>query len=100
VLELATNRYQSGVVSYLEVLEAQREVFDAEMALLELSRERIMGDLDLYMALGGGFPGEDPTLGDGGGQPERSERAPTGSGASAASPGAATSGAAGPGPSK
>jgi hypothetical protein len=99
VLELATNRYQSGVVSYLEVLEAQREVFDAEMALLELSRERIMGDLDLYMALGGGFPGEDPTLGD----EARPERNPTGSeasGASAAGPGAATSGAAGPGPSK
>lgn len=62
VLELASNRYQSGVVSYLEVLEAQREVFEAEMALLELRRESLFNDLSLYAALGGGFPYEASTL--------------------------------------
>jgi Cu(I)/Ag(I) efflux system outer membrane protein len=58
VLDLAANRYQSGVVSYLEVLAAQREVFDAEMTLLEIKREEIFNDLSLYTALGGGFPSD------------------------------------------
>jgi outer membrane protein TolC len=62
VLELAMNRYQSGAVSYLEVLEAQRDVFEAEMTLLDLARERLFNDLSLYLALGGGFPGEPSTL--------------------------------------
>ncbi|MDR2456209.1 MAG: TolC family protein, partial [Deltaproteobacteria bacterium] len=62
VLELAANRYQSGVVSYLEVLEAQREVFEAEMTLIELRREFLFNDLSLYVALGGGFPEEPSTL--------------------------------------
>jgi outer membrane protein TolC len=56
VLELASNRYQSGVISYLEVLEAQRDVYDAEMVLLEIKREQIFNDIALYTALGGGFP--------------------------------------------
>jgi Cu(I)/Ag(I) efflux system outer membrane protein len=58
VLELASNRYQSGVISYLEVLEAQRDVFEAEMVLLEIKREQIFNDIALYSALGGGFPSE------------------------------------------
>jgi Cu(I)/Ag(I) efflux system outer membrane protein len=62
-LELASGRYQSGSLSYLDVLEAQREVFDAEMALLEARREALFNDLSLYVALGGGFPEEPPTLG-------------------------------------
>jgi Cu(I)/Ag(I) efflux system outer membrane protein len=55
VLELASNRYQSGVISYLEVLEAQRDVYDAEMTLLEIKREQVFNDISLYTALGGGF---------------------------------------------
>ncbi|MDR1657554.1 MAG: efflux transporter outer membrane subunit [Deltaproteobacteria bacterium] len=62
VLELATNRYQSGVISYLEVLEAQRDVFEGEMTLLGLRREQIFNDLSLYSALGGGFPDEPSTM--------------------------------------
>jgi Cu(I)/Ag(I) efflux system outer membrane protein len=56
VLELATSRYQSGAVSYLEVLDAQREVFEAEKALLELKRNQAVNDISLYVTLGGGFP--------------------------------------------
>jgi Cu(I)/Ag(I) efflux system outer membrane protein len=88
VLELATSRYQSGVISYLEVLEAQRNVFDAEMALLELRREQLYNDLSLYVALGGGFPEDRSTLdpGYGRGSPPDA-KAPGESGAGPASEG-------------
>jgi NodT family efflux transporter outer membrane factor (OMF) lipoprotein len=59
VLELATNRYQNGVISYLEVLEAQRNVLEAEQELLEIKREAISNDIAIYFALGGGFPEDD-----------------------------------------
>ncbi|MDR1395333.1 MAG: efflux transporter outer membrane subunit [Deltaproteobacteria bacterium] len=66
VLELAQNRYQSGTVSYLEVLEAQREVFEAERNLLAVRRSQLLNEIRLYLALGGGLddgpraPGEEP----------------------------------------
>jgi Cu(I)/Ag(I) efflux system outer membrane protein len=62
VLELAENRYQNGVISYLEVLEAQRNVLEAELELLEIKREQIFNDISLYSAMGGGFPEEDEDL--------------------------------------
>jgi Cu(I)/Ag(I) efflux system outer membrane protein len=55
VLELAANRYQNGALSYLEVLEAQREVFEAQMATLDIRRSQILNDIKLYLALGGGL---------------------------------------------
>ncbi|MDR1545702.1 MAG: efflux transporter outer membrane subunit [Deltaproteobacteria bacterium] len=58
VQELAVNRYQSGAVSYLEVLDAQRSVFEAEMALLEIRVAQLMNETALYRALGGGLDGE------------------------------------------
>jgi Cu(I)/Ag(I) efflux system outer membrane protein len=59
VLELATNRYQNGVIGYLEVLEAQRSVLEAELDLLEIKSDWILNDISLFAALGGGFPRED-----------------------------------------
>ncbi|MDR2387122.1 MAG: efflux transporter outer membrane subunit [Deltaproteobacteria bacterium] len=59
VLELASNRYQNGVISYLEVLEAQRSVLEAELDLLEIKKDWIFNDLALFAALGGGFPREE-----------------------------------------
>ena len=53
VLELAQNRYQNGAISYLEVLEAQREAYEAEMAILGALRAQILNDVRLYLALGG-----------------------------------------------
>lgn len=55
VLELATKRYISGVVSYLEVLDAQRGVFQAEQDLLDIRREQLVNEINLYSALGGGL---------------------------------------------
>lgn len=55
VLSLATNRYTNGVVSYLEVLDAQRGVFQAEQDLLDIRRDQLVNEISLYSALGGGL---------------------------------------------
>lgn len=53
--ELATLRYQNGVANYLEVLDAQRELFAAEQQALLTRREQLTNAVDLYVALGGGL---------------------------------------------
>jgi Cu(I)/Ag(I) efflux system outer membrane protein len=55
VLELALNRYRSGAESYLEVLDAQRGVWEAQLNLLNLRREQLLNEVSLYSALGGGL---------------------------------------------
>lgn len=53
--ELARRRYEAGVVSYLEVLDAERNLFAAEQALLQVRRAEEANLIALYVALGGGF---------------------------------------------
>jgi multidrug efflux system outer membrane protein len=55
VLRLAELRYRSGYSSYLEVLDAQRNLLEAERARLAALRERQIAIVDLYKALGGGW---------------------------------------------
>lgn len=54
-LQLAQQRYDSGVASYIEVLDAQRELFDAELSLVQARQLRLTNTIDLYRALGGGL---------------------------------------------
>ena len=54
-LKLADLRYQSGVASSLDVLDAQRELFSAEQALVQARLLRLTNAIDLYRALGGGL---------------------------------------------
>ncbi|HEX6994478.1 MAG TPA: efflux transporter outer membrane subunit [Gammaproteobacteria bacterium] len=56
--ELARRRYDAGVVSYLEVLDAERNLFDAEQALLQVRRAEAANLIALYVALGGGVTAE------------------------------------------
>jgi multidrug efflux system outer membrane protein len=66
--ELATLRYRNGIASYLEVLDAQRELFAAEQQALLTRREQLTNAVDLYVALGGGLDNpSDPRTADGGG---------------------------------
>lgn len=51
---LARTRYREGVVGYLEVLDAERNLFDAEQALLVVRRAELENLVALYVALGGG----------------------------------------------
>ena len=53
-LRLAEARYQAGVSSYLEVLDAQRESYSARQAALQVRRTLLSSAAQLYKALGGG----------------------------------------------
>ncbi len=52
---LATLRYDNGYSNYLEVLDAERALFSAELALAESRRAHLSASVDLYRALGGGW---------------------------------------------
>ena len=51
---LATLRYRNGVAGYLEVLDAERELFAAEQQTVATRREQLANAVALYVALGGG----------------------------------------------
>ena len=53
--ELAEDRYNSGLESFVTVLESQRRSLDAESALLSVRRERLDSRVDLHLSLGGGL---------------------------------------------
>lgn len=55
---LSTERYNKGVTSYLEVLESQRQAFDAELALAQTNQQYLSAHILLYKALGGGWLSE------------------------------------------
>ncbi len=54
-VHLANLRYESGLSSYFEVLEAQQQLFPAELALARARRDRLVAVVNLYRALGGGW---------------------------------------------
>ena len=54
-LDLAMHQYVNGSISYLEVLEAQRTVFQIELDLLSIRRDQLANEISLYSALGGGL---------------------------------------------
>jgi multidrug efflux system outer membrane protein len=56
VVALAELRYRGGVAAYLEVLDAQRSLFDAELAETSAQRDEVLGLIQIYKALGGGWP--------------------------------------------
>jgi outer membrane protein, multidrug efflux system len=54
IAALARTRYIEGVVSYIEVLDAERNLFASEQQLLRLRRANVENLVALYVALGGG----------------------------------------------
>lgn len=52
---LSRARYDGGVTSYLEVLDSERSLFDAELAESITRRARLTAVVQLYRALGGGW---------------------------------------------
>jgi multidrug efflux system outer membrane protein len=62
VVELSELRYRGGVAAYLEVLDAQRSLFDAEIDEVSSASEHLGSWIELYKALGGGWtPPEEAT---------------------------------------
>ncbi len=55
---LANIRYRGGVSSYLEVLDSERQLFDAELGLVRSNRDELLAVVRLYRALGGGWQDE------------------------------------------
>lgn len=53
-LELAQRRYTRGVADYLDVLDAQRELFAAQQSEIALRLQEASNLVSLYKALGGG----------------------------------------------
>ena len=56
---LAGIRYTGGVTPYLEVLDSERQLFDAELGLVRLQRDELLAVVRLYKALGGGWQGSE-----------------------------------------
>lgn len=57
-LSLANLRYKGGLANYLDVLIAQRNLFEAELALMGTHRLHLVSVVQLYKALGGGWTPE------------------------------------------
>lgn len=52
---LSYARYDNGYVSYLEVLDSQRSLYEAQISLSKLSQAQLSSTVQLYKALGGGW---------------------------------------------
>jgi multidrug efflux system outer membrane protein len=64
-LRLANLRYKGGLANYLDVLIAQRSLFDAELSLAATQRLHLVSVVQLYKALGGGWSPEEVRQGSG-----------------------------------
>jgi multidrug efflux system outer membrane protein len=51
---LSGERYTQGVTSYLEVLESQRQAFDAELEMVRLKQSLLSAYIMFYKVMGGG----------------------------------------------
>ena len=54
-MDLAQLQYINGVIGYLDVLDAQRNYFDAQISLSNAYRDKQITMAKLYKALGGGY---------------------------------------------
>ncbi len=54
-LELSQARYDNGFVAYLEVLDAQRSLFNSELLASTARQQQLVAYIQLYKALGGGW---------------------------------------------
>lgn len=53
--DLAERRYEAGVDNYLTLLDAQRELFTVEQALIDDQLNQQVSEVNLFKALGGGW---------------------------------------------
>lgn len=60
VLELATTRYEGGVATFLDVINAQQTLLASERLTAQLLGQRLLTSVFLVKALGGGYEGLKP----------------------------------------
>ena len=58
--EIARLQYDNGYTDYLTVLDAERQLFSAELSLANALRDRLNAVVSVCMALGGGW--QDPNV--------------------------------------
>ena len=58
-LQNASNRYRAGYSGYLEQLDAQRTLLNAELSLAQARADRLNSYVALYQAMGGGWSRDD-----------------------------------------
>ena len=68
-VRLSTSRYDNGLASYLEVIDAQIQMYPAEAATVNYDLGRKLALVDLYRALGGGWSLTDVQWSSSGGAP-------------------------------
>ncbi len=54
-VRLSTLRYKGGLDSYLQVLDAERNLFQGQLVLSRLRLQELLSVVQLYRALGGGW---------------------------------------------
>jgi multidrug efflux system outer membrane protein len=54
-VRLSLLRYNSGLAGYFEVLDAQQQLYPAEVALAQVQLSELLTVVTLYRALGGGW---------------------------------------------
>lgn len=58
-VNLSVARYKRGVVSYLDVVEAQSAALQSERSVISIRTQQLDADVDLIRALGGGWTRDD-----------------------------------------
>ncbi|MGL1931892.1 MAG: efflux transporter outer membrane subunit [Desulfotalea sp.] len=59
--DISSTRYNQGIDSFLNVLDAQRSLFGSQQSLIETNRQKLANQVSLYKVLGGGLAGVDLT---------------------------------------
>ncbi|MGO1249661.1 efflux transporter outer membrane subunit [Psychrobacter sp.] len=59
--QIADARFKAGIANYLDVLDAQRSLFSTQQGILDLELQKIVSQIELYQALGGGANLDVPT---------------------------------------
>lgn len=54
-LRIAQRRYDSGISAYLDLLDAQRNLYSVDADRIDAQAERLNASVDLFRALGGGW---------------------------------------------
>ncbi|MEP6965806.1 MAG: efflux transporter outer membrane subunit [Polaromonas sp.] len=60
--KLSDLRYQNGISSYLDLLDAQRSLFSARQAVVQTRLAQLQSQVTLYKALGGGWKEPAPAI--------------------------------------
>ncbi|CAN6960054.1 Efflux transport system, outer membrane factor (OMF) lipoprotein [Psychrobacter nivimaris] len=60
--QIADARFKAGISNYLDVLDAQRSLFSTQQGILDLELQKLVSQIELYQALGGGANLDVPTV--------------------------------------